>query len=221
MKPTYPLPRSQQMAALPLNSYRCTWFALLGLAGLSSFGCANGPARIEPPEIDPVGAGEAAIEQYDTNKDGKVADDELLASPSLSKALKALDDNGDGALTATEITARILFWQESRLGLTPAICTVTYQNKPLVGAKVTFEPEEFLGENFETYEGITNQQGMTNLSLANSERKFPGVAPGLYLIRITSESTQIPANYNTQTTLGTEIAGDSGMAHGGLVLNLK
>ena len=35
-----------------------------------------------------------------------------------------------------------------------------------------------------------------------------GVPPGFYLVRITKAGVNIPAKYNTQTTLGAEVSND-------------
>ncbi|MEA1952171.1 MAG: hypothetical protein U9N87_12365 [Planctomycetota bacterium] len=186
-----------------------------------SFGCSGKPSRVHAPSIDASAAGAAAMEQYDTNKDGKVAGAELQSAPSLREALGNLDKDGDKAVSAEEVTGRILAWQESKTGLTPVTCAITFRGQPLAGAKVVFEPEKFLGENIKACEGTTNQRGMASLSIPNSERKLPGGAPGLYLIRITSTNAQIPAHYNTQTTLGAEVANDSATAERGVMLNLQ
>jgi hypothetical protein len=167
-----------------------------------------------------VAAGKAAMEQYDTDKDGKVAGDELQAAASLQAALKNLDTNGDLAVSAEEVTARIQDWQDSKIGLMPVACTITFQGKPLADAVVVFEPESFLGETLEACEGKTNQYGRANLRIPSSERKLPGGAPGLYKIKITSPNAQIPEKYNTQTVLGAEIANDSATAQTGVTLSL-
>ncbi|MBN2293556.1 MAG: hypothetical protein JXM70_14095, partial [Pirellulales bacterium] len=132
-----------------------------------------------------------------------------------------LDKDGDKAVSAEEVTGRVLAWQESKTGLAPVSCTINFRGQPLAGAKVIFEPEKFLGENIKACEGTTDQRGMASLSIPNSERGLPGGAPGLYLIRITSTNVQIPPQYNTQTTLGAEVANDSITAESGVMLNLK
>ena len=195
--------------------------SIVSVSVLVSLGCSGKPARVNAPSIDASAAGAAAMEQYDTNKDGKIAAAELQAAPSLMAALGNLDKNGDKAVSAEEITNRILAWQATKTGLTPVSCTVTYRGKPLAGAKVVFEPEKFLGDDIKACEGTTNQRGVADLSIPNSERKLPGGAPGLYLIRITSDTVAIPAKYNTQTTLGAEVANDSATAEQGVKLNLQ
>ena len=195
--------------------------AYLLLLGLSLWGCSDGPDRVHPPSIDANSAGLAAVSQYDANGDGKIGGEELKDAPSLRAAIGNLDTDGDGAVSAAEVTARVQAWQESRVGLTPARCQITFQGQPLAGATVTFEPEEFLGDAIKACVGKTNKQGSTRLSIPNTKEGLPGGAPGLYRVKITSAHTKIPAKYNTETTLGAELANDSATVERGLVLRLK
>ena len=200
---------------------RSSFAVLVCVPVLISFGCSGTPSRVHAPSIDADAAGKAAMEQYDTNKDGKVAGDELRAAPSLQAALGKLDMDGDRAVSAEEVTARIQAWQKSKTGLMPVTCTVIFQGRPLGGATVVFEPEAFLGGNVKACQGTTNQQGRASMKIPDSEDNYPGGAPGLYVIKITSSNAQIPAKYNTQSVLGAEVADDSATALNGVNLNLK
>lgn len=193
----------------------------LGLSTLFLLGCSNSLERLYPPDIDAAAAGSAAMEQYDTNGDGVVDGDELQAAPSLRAALKNLDTNADGAVSAEEVTDRIRKWQKTQTALLPIVCYVTRNGRPVAGADIRFEPELFLGENVKTCFGTTSPKGTASLKSEGSSNKLPGGAPGLYVIRITSPNGEIPAQYNTHTILGAEIAEDSANAERGvhLVLN--
>ena len=193
-------------------------FCLVALLSTVCLGCM-GPSRVHAPKIDASGAGTAAIEQYDTNKDGKIAGEELNACPALRSALKRIDTDGDQAISAEEITARIEKWQASKLGLTSARCSVTFRGQPLPNAKVTLEPEAFLGEAIVAGEGTTGQSG--SASIKQPESKLPGMPLGFYKIKITSDSMQVPAIYNDNTVLGVEIAPDNMEIENGILLNLK
>ena len=137
-----------------------------------------------------------------------MAGDELKKAPSLNAAIDNLDLDNDQAVSAEEVTKRIEVWQESKLGLTTMSVTVTYRGRPLEGAQVTFEPEQFLGENIKPATGTTDQYGMASVTTVDAER--PGVALGLYKVKITKEGMDIAAKYNEQTTLGVEVAPDAG-----------
>jgi len=161
------------------------------------------------------------MNEYDTNKDGKVAGDELTKAPSLRAALVKLDTNGDKAVSAEEVAARIDRWQESKIGVMSVTCQVRFGGRPLPDAKLVFEPEKFLGENMKAAEAQTDQQGNAMPSIPGGE--YPGMSPGLYKVRVTSDKVKIPPKYNTETVLAVEIANDSNdMADGGAIqLDLK
>lgn len=193
-------------------------FGLVALFLVVCIGC-GGPSRVHAPEINASAAGTAALEQYDTNKDGKIAGEELNASPALRSAIQRVDTDGDQAISADEITARVEKWQESKLGLTSARCTVQFRGQPLPNAKVVFEPEAFLGEAIIAGEGITGQTG--SASIKQPENKLPGMPLGFYKVKVTSDSMQIPVIYNENTTLGVEIASDNNDVESGIQFNLR
>ncbi|MBN1912417.1 MAG: hypothetical protein JW818_22035 [Pirellulales bacterium] len=169
-------------------------------------GCSRTPPRVYLPEVNASAAGEKAMELYDTNKDGRVDGAELDAVPVFKRSMKWMDTDGDNAVNAEEVTKRIVRWQELKTGRTGVSCRVTFRGRPLANAKVVFEPEPFLGENFKAAEGMTDQSGNVSLSIPNE--KNPGMTPGFYKIRVTSDQVKIPPKFNTQTTLGIEIAKD-------------
>ena len=87
------------------------------LASLALSACSQGPRRVNQPYIDADGAGELAMEQYDTNGDGIVAGEELENAPGLKAALATMDTNGDKGISADEVTARINVWKQMRTGV--------------------------------------------------------------------------------------------------------
>ncbi len=201
---------------------RWTGVALLVMIVGGCFG--RGPGRVRPPSIDAGSAGREAIRQYDANGDGVVKGEELDKAPSLKAALKKLDQNGDGAVDAAEVSARIRQWQDSKVGKMGVSCIVTFNKKPLAGAKVTFEPEKFLGPNMKICVGTTDEHGAASLSEETATDNLPGCPPGLYLVRISKQEggkELVPAKYNSQTILGVEIALDAeGMQEGSLHFDL-
>lgn len=178
------------------------------VAFLAASGCFfGGPSRVHPPGISASAAGSGAMDQYDTDKDGIVKGEELEKAPSLKAAIKNLDANHDGGVSADEVSDRVAKWQESKVGLTSMACAVKLNNKPLSGATVTFEPEKFLGTNIKPATGTTDKNGIANLTIEVEKGEPSGVACGLYLVRISGPS--VPARYNTETTLGKEVALDA------------
>jgi len=181
-------------------------------AALAAFGCFGGPSRVHPPGISASAAGSGAMEQYDTDQDGTVKGPELEKAPSLKAAIKQLDANSDGGVSADEVSDRVGKWQESKVGLMSLACTVKLNGKPLEGATVTFDPEKFLGTEVKPATGTTDKNGIANVSIEVEKGEPGGVACGLYLVRISKQAggtEVIPAKYNTETTLGKEVALDA------------
>ena len=198
--------------------------AMVGLLGtgvllLLNSGCSSTPARVTAPSISASGAASGAMEKYDTNKDGSIDAAELEKAPALKEALDKIDANHDGKITADEITARINQWKDSKLGLTSMSVSIKLDGRPLDDATVTFVPEEFLGSAVQKATGKTDKNGMAMLTIANPPiAGLTGVQPGLYRVEISKQANgqeTVPAKYNTQTTLGQEVALDAkGMQEG-------
>lgn len=191
---------------------------------LSGWGCSRGPSPILPPEIDASAAGPLAIEQYDADGNGLIQGAELDGAPALKAAVENLDTDGDGAVSADEITARVRAWQSTNVGKMSLSCTVSRRGVPLPGATVKFVPEKFLGHEIRTATGQTDQFGVAVLSVPLDPDRpgdVPGVHCGLYSVEITKPGTDIAARYNTQTTLGQEVADDSARVRRGIDFDLK
>ena len=81
--------------------------------------------------------------------------------------------------------------------------------KPLADAQVEFAPEPFLGPSVHPATAVTGADGEASVSMAPehlSDPRYAGVACGWYKIRVSSSSQEIPPQYNTDTTLGCEVA---------------
>ncbi len=196
---------------MKINTLRSSFVVLAGT--LMLFGgctCHSVPKAPDKPDLDSAAAGAAAIEQYDTNGDGKLDAKEIAKSPPLRFALKRIDTDGDGAITADEISARIVAWEEGGAILMSPAIVVTLNGKEVEGATVTMEPEEFLQPAIKACSGVTNEFGAVDLTGAHEE--YPGIHYGLYRVKISKMENgkeSIPAKYNTQTTLGYEAADDT------------
>jgi hypothetical protein len=174
-------------------------------------GCSSGPPRVAQAKIDPAAAAKAALEMYDTDKDGSLSAQELAKCPALAKSMARFDTNKDGRLTADEIAARIRTWQEQRVGLMRFSCRVLRNRAPLAGAVVRFVPEPFLGTELKPASGTTDATGMAFLSvdaksLPDDMKGLTGIQPGLYKVEITHPKITLPAKFNTETTLGQEVS---------------
>jgi hypothetical protein len=175
-------------------------------------GCGNsGPARVLP-DLPDASAPKTAIELYDTNHDGFLDAKELEAVPGLKAALKQVDTDKDGKISEAEIAGRIQFWADSHTARMPASCRVMHKGVPLAGAKVVFKPEKFLGGAIQTGSGTTTREGYAMInSPCAADPAVDGMSPGFYRVEITKDGEKVPARYNTETTLGTEVC--NGIPH--------
>lgn len=185
-----------------------------GLAAVLA-GCSQGPTPIDKPAYNASGAGSKAMELYDKDGDGKVAGAELDQAPTLKAALKTLDTDGDKAVSADEIAARVKSWQANPAALTGVKANVTLDGQPLAGAEVTFEPDPCLGDAIKLGRGTTTMYGDVNLAIPEDQRpsaNYPGgMQLGLYVVRVSkvvNGKETIPARYNAQSTLGQQVAYD-------------
>ena len=177
------------------------------MLGLLLLGCSNKPGRIPQPDIDANEVALAAMEMLDEDGSGTLSAGELADMASLQRSLDRLDANGDQELSSTEIANRIEEWQEYGSGLVAATCTVFQKGKPLEGATVTYEPEDFFGGSIFTGYGKTNAGGRTIMSVAEEHRPKPvyrGLQTGFYKIVITYADGSKADDFHD----GIEIAGD-------------
>jgi EF hand len=177
---------------------------LFGGVWLLAAGCSGG---VSVPPVSPAAVGAQALAEYDKNGDGFLDAGELERCPALKQSFKALDQDGDGRLSAREIADRVQSYLDSRVALTAVTCRVLLNNRPLEGVTVTFEPEKFMGPGVKPASGVTDSTGAARLQ-AEGEG-FPGAHFGFYRVRISKKDgagqETIPARYNTQTILGREI----------------
>jgi hypothetical protein len=182
--------------------------AVLGCTLLfAAAGCSRTPAGPAKPKVDAADAARAAMAKYDANGDGKLDAKELKKCPGLLDALKQTDANGDKTLDEAEIAARIEKLFAGGAAIIDAMTQVTLNGKPLEGATVTYEPEEFLGSAIKPGSGTTDAHGQA--VPAGADPKFPGLNPGIYRVKISKEvggKESIPKRYNVESELGKEIA---------------
>ncbi len=61
-----------------------------------------------------------------------------------------------------------------------------------------------MGPGLKTATTTTDQAGVSGTFQVDG-KSYTSLPPGLYRIRVTKDGTNIPARYNTQTTLGQEV----------------
>ena len=198
------------------------WGCVFALASIVVVGCSHGPARVTRARLSASSAAAKAIEQYDADHDGKLSGAELDACPSIKSALDKIDTAGDGTVTAEKLTARSRPGkrESARMGFG---CTVLRNGEPLADAEVKFVPEKFMGD-YPTGTGKTDGHGKADITMPAAEGdNRPGMPPGYYRVEITKAGDNIPAKYNTETTLGQEVAVDNTIVRSadGVVFDLK
>jgi hypothetical protein len=189
---------------------------LVSMLALSFASCSFGPSPVHQPSIDASAAASRAIETYDKNGDAVISGDELEKAPALKAGLPRIDTSGDKGASADEIAARINTWKQMRTGLTSFTFTVTVDGAPLTDAIVTFEPDPILGDDIKAATSTTNVSGRGRASVpappdAQPSEIVPGMQIGLYRVKVSKivgGKETIAAKYNTETTLGQEVALD-------------
>ena len=184
-------------------------YLVLAIA-VSFGGCSHVPPRPERPSLDPGSAARAAMDQYDTNHDGKIDANELKQCPALAQALGRMDTNHDGALALDEITAYLQQWKESPAVVLGGGVQVFLDGQPLAGATVSYEPEKFMGPAYQASSGTTDTSGFAEMK--GQDPKYPGLYLGFYRVRVSKTEggkESLPARYNTETTLAKEVSPDA------------
>jgi hypothetical protein len=177
-------------------------------------GCSDTPQRVKPPKIDPSSAASQAMELYDTNQDGKLSQEELVKCPGVLVAFDSYDANHDKLIDADEFQQHLKSLLRNGTGATQLVCNVNYQGQPLGDAKVVLEPEPYLGSEIQPAEGVTTSFGAAHVGMSPEKtpaalKAFKLIQYGTFKVRITHSTIQIPAKYNSETTLGYEtIPGD-------------
>jgi hypothetical protein len=172
-------------------------------------GCTSGPGRLSSPDVNAGQAAAAAVEEFDSNGDGLLQPEEIKSCPALVDALGVYDADHDGDLTVEEIKVGINHWAASRTGAMMLPFRVSLDGRPLADAEVKLVPVSFLADSIKPNVGKADASGSGMLGLAPEDRPSnapptPLATPGLYRVEITDPSGKVPAQYNTESTLGIE-----------------
>jgi EF hand len=198
---------------------RAARLTLLAALVLLAAGCSGGGKA--GVQVSPRDGANQALAEYDTNKDGFLDAKELEACPALLAALKRIDKDGDGKLSADEIAERLTFFQQQDTQPDVSV-EVTLDNRPLVGATVTLVPEKFMGPAAKSATAVTDEEGTGFFKTEGTD--YVQVPCGYYKVQV-SKNTQgrggVPAKYNAQTTLGYEVSPDVGGRGSSATLRLR
>ncbi len=179
------------------------------LVVLLTVGCSSAPERVKPPRIDVKSAANQAMEMYDANHDGKLSVDELAKCPGVLISLDRYDLNHDKEIDLEEFTQHLTNLLRDHAGATQLGVGVTYQGSPLADATVVMEPEPYLGSDIQPAEGVTTGFGKADVGIPPSKapaalKSMKLIQYGTFKVRITHPKINLPAKYNSQTTLGYE-----------------
>lgn len=199
------------------NGWRDCFAMALGLTFVLG-GCSGTPSRVAMVEVDADDAAAHAMAAYDTNKDGKLSDEELRAVPGIHKWKQHYDTDGDGAVAEAEVVARIKKWQSDKLAFRSIGARVELNGRPVPGVEVLLIPEQYLGPAFKAAKGVTNNRGNASLSVAPEDLPtaikargiaVEGVYPGTYRIELKRAGGNLPSTSRDGLPLGDEVARDT------------
>lgn len=201
---------------------RQAWLVFL-VAGIGiCAGCGPRAERITVPSFSPSAAATKALQLFDENGNSTIEGSELTNCPALFTALPRIDQDGNGKLTQDEISARIGTYNTFGIGLSSLACVVTLDGQPLAGAHVRFEPEEFMLGSISPAVGVTDESGRVSPRKEGSE--YNALQVGMYRIRISrkeGDAEALPAQFNTESKWGIEVAPDVPGQERGFALELK
>lgn len=194
-------------------------FSLMLSLAILMLGCGGGPSAPVVPKINAAASANAAMDEYDLNKDGFIDQAELKSAPSLKEAEKVIDSNSDGKLSREEIEQRLNKYSAQRMALLSFSCSVTMNGARKADIEVEMVPEKFMLEAIKVAKGKTDANGMVRFK--QEDQEFEGVAPGFYKIKLIKDgSLSLPARFNENTAIGKEIALDR-MGRGGDSFDIK
>ncbi len=194
------------MSHAMLNRFRmCSRLTVLGLLVV---GCSRAPTGIAPPKLNPGDTAARALSEYDSNGDQMLTKKELQECPGLLASIDRLDKDGNDSISASELESELSEIEKQGAGLVAISCLVRRNAQPLEGATVKFVPETFLADLIKPASGITARDGTTSPSVADEELpreyrgRLHGVNCGIYRVVVTHPSFEVPAKFNTHTTIG-------------------
>jgi hypothetical protein len=199
---------------------RYAWFGVIVV--LPAIGCDSSKTHLKEasvPKYDSDAIVQAAMSEFDKNKDSLLDGSELNACPALQSSLQAIDTDRDRKLSQNELRARFEKYAASTTGSVGVTCIIQYDGQPLADATVTFLPEPCMGSVLKTATAKTDARGTCG-EFQIEGKMFRGLAPGLYRIQITKDGVAIPPKYNVQTILGREVVDDPRAGQSSIELHL-
>lgn len=167
-------------------------------------GCSQQPRPVSIPEWSPPEFAEAILKKLDKNGNSMVDSSELVEAPGLAFGARFIDTDHNGQLSREELVDRFSMYHQMRAGLTNRQFLVTYHGRPLVGAEVRMVPDFFLTDLVEIATGTTDDTGIVQPTVPSEE--LTGMRVGYYRVEVTSPHVQLPAKFNTASSIGIEVS---------------
>lgn len=134
---------------------------------LIAAGCGGGKSDPVPAaSYDPDRAAQAALDEFDKDRDGTLSAAELNACPGIKVAADRIDTNKDQKLSRDELKARFTTYADATFGALGVTYTVTLDGSPVSGAVVTFTPEPCFGDSLKSGSGTTDASGVVTREIA-------------------------------------------------------
>ncbi len=170
---------------------------------LIAAGCGGKSAPVPRAGYDPERAAQAALDEFDKDRDGTLSAAELNACPGIKAAAARIDTNNDQKLSRDELKARFTTYADATFGVLGVTCTVTLGDSPVSGAVVTFTPESCFGDSLKSGSGTTDASGVVTVVRSDG---VEGLSPGLYRVAVVGGG--VPADYGSRPLLGHEVSAD-------------
>lgn len=170
-------------------------------------GCGDAPLQQSAYSPDRIASD--ALAKYDANKDGKIDAGELKSFPALAMSLTEIDTNGDKAIDAQELQARLKSYVDSKIALRDGVdLRIMRGSRGVPNVTVTLVPDECMGGVVKQATGISKDTG--HIQFKTEGQDYPGVQPGIYKVTLSlkdaSGKEMLPARFNTATIYGVEVA---------------
>jgi hypothetical protein len=135
---------------------------------------------VPAPNWDPDQISSRALEQLDANDDAVIDAEEAQKAPGLAAALARIDADGDGRMSAEEIKSRIELYERTSTGLMTQKFQILLDGRPLIDARIDFEPEEFLEGIIKPASGYTDGSGSVDPQTV--DQAIPAMQVGFYRV---------------------------------------
>ena len=205
--------------AAPIGHFRTPFAIGIACCGVilqvTLIGCYSHPTVVKAVDIDIPAVCTKLFGDHDADQDGVLTEEELASVPPLGSCVKRMDINKDGNISQEELQAHFVKVFNPKIGMIGATCRVTHKGSPLSGATVHFIPADYLQLESSTMpiaSGTTSSQGIAQMEIhpdylpPNMPKLRGMVRPGFYLVDVTKAGVNIPACYNSETTLGVEVS---------------